>query len=533
MDLPERILGGQFGSNAVKLLFKRVGRLERDAMLEDRGWGTVFHCRFADPSLLCDILCRDFAVRRVRETDVTSRDGAIRQIDTLLSLPPHPHVAPLLVAFSPRFDRPPDRAGKRGLYLVFERYPATLADRNAFKKLPSDAQFRVILDILSGLCHLHDHGVAHGNLRRGSIALDESGHSLLLDYGLAPLRGSRASKSDDRRTLMSLLGQLVGSLPPISGEWRTALEAFDWFAGPDGQSWLERSGMWVPAQVVRPVPSRHLLVAHLAHTADVQKTKIDELNKMLDGAENEVEIMRRGTVVILGYDGTQQPPDWSRLTESVRSLKEDLDKRQVRLAELQNEPQKRLQRMEIDLFLAHARAIGFPIGFDGPRPAGIASALRDTPIDRNRPAGLLWGLRNTPIALDRADGDNETIFTCPGHHNMEERNRAPDGFPEAWREWMGDYLAKREKHGNWMIWITGYAIGHPARDVEWTVGLEQPGEQGTALHQSGRWHMYSLNPGRPASAVFVTGEGDPDNGPYLVNFDTFEVFGYLYLVPEG
>jgi hypothetical protein len=43
--------------------------------------------------------------------------------------------------------------------------------------------------------------------------------------------------------------------------------------------------------------------------------------------------------------------------------------------------------------------------------------------------------------------------------------------------------------------------------------------------------LCSLNVGRPAEIVFVKAEGDPDNGPYTVDIDTFELFGYLYLVP--
>lgn len=97
---------------------------------------------------------------------------------------------------------------------------------------------------------------------------------------------------------------------------------------------------------------------------------------------------------------------------------------------------------------------------------------------------------------------------------------------------MSDYMARPEKHGNWMIWITGYAIGHPDRDVRWSVGPEPPGDQGTQFHESEDWQLYSLNVGRPTDAVFVTGEGDPEYGPYIVDIDTFEVFGYLYLVPE-
>jgi hypothetical protein len=158
--------------------------------------------------------------------------------------------------------------------------------------------------------------------------------------------------------------------------------------------------------------------------------------------------------------------------------------------------------------------IGFSIGLDG-----------------DRPNGLLWALRNTPIALDRAEGLNETIFTCPGDHNIAGRVGAADRFPEGWRDWMRDYMAKSEKHGKWMIWMTGYTIGHLTRDVKQTVGPELPGEQGTDFHESKPWHLCSLNVERPAEIVFVKAEGDPDNGPYIVDIDTFELFGYLYLVP--
>jgi hypothetical protein len=68
-------------------------------------------------------------------------------------------------------------------------------------------------------------------------------------------------------------------------------------------------------------------------------------------------------------------------------------------------------------------------------------------------------------------------------------------------------------------------------DVKYTVGPELPGEQGTDFHESKPWHLRSLNVGRPAEIVFVKAEGDPDNGPCIVDIDIFELFGYLYLVP--
>jgi serine/threonine protein kinase len=167
-----------------------------------------------------------------------SRDAAIRQIDTLLSLPPHPYVTPLLVAFSPRPYWPRETAGKLSLYLAFERYPATLTDLTLFKKLPLDVKFNVIAGILSGLSSLNDNGLQHGHLRPGSMAFGAFGHPLLLDYGLAPLHRCRVSESDDLAAFMGLLGQLLGSQAAISGKWSTTLEAFGWFAVPEGRSWL-------------------------------------------------------------------------------------------------------------------------------------------------------------------------------------------------------------------------------------------------------------------------------------------------------
>jgi hypothetical protein len=138
--------------------------------------------------------------------------------------------------------------------------------------LPVDVKFNVILGILSGLCPLNDNGLQHGHLRPGSIPLGAFGHPLLLGYGLAPLRRCRVSESDDFAAFMGLLGQLVGSQPAISGKWSTALEAFGWFAGPEGRSWLARTGMGMPALVARQVPSRQVpsrqvLVEHLMHIA--------------------------------------------------------------------------------------------------------------------------------------------------------------------------------------------------------------------------------------------------------------------------
>ncbi len=110
-------------------------------------------------------------------------ERVIREVTLHASLPPHPHVVPLLDFFEDGF----------AVYLVLARArggDVFTAARAAGGRLQLTVARVLMAQLLRALAHLHAHGVVHRDLKLSNLLLGAAGGPLLLcDFGLAARAG--------------------------------------------------------------------------------------------------------------------------------------------------------------------------------------------------------------------------------------------------------------------------------------------------------------------------------------------------------
>ncbi|KAF9780779.1 kinase-like domain-containing protein [Thelephora terrestris] len=88
-------------------------------------------------------------------------------------LPRHPNVLPLLGA---------DVTGSR--LAMVSQWMANGEIRDFITAHPNANRFKLLADVARGLVHLHNHGVAHGDLRGRNVLVDGNGRARLIDFVL-------------------------------------------------------------------------------------------------------------------------------------------------------------------------------------------------------------------------------------------------------------------------------------------------------------------------------------------------------------
>ncbi|KXN92514.1 Serine/threonine-protein kinase HT1 [Leucoagaricus sp. SymC.cos] len=65
--------------------------------------------------------------------------------------------------------------------------------RDYASRLPQKSRLPLILDVVNGLCYLHDLGVVHGDLKGENVLISNEGHGLITDFGTSHINTTTAA----------------------------------------------------------------------------------------------------------------------------------------------------------------------------------------------------------------------------------------------------------------------------------------------------------------------------------------------------
>lgn len=106
-----------------------------------------------------------------------SRSYFFREADILELLPTHPNVRKCFAAVVSRSDVP---------YLLLEYVDGkSISDPQIKKEFPLPLKYKIGSGIMSGIHHLHSHGILHGDIHASNFLVDENNDVRLIDLGMA------------------------------------------------------------------------------------------------------------------------------------------------------------------------------------------------------------------------------------------------------------------------------------------------------------------------------------------------------------
>ncbi|UCF34759.1 MAG: protein kinase [Phycisphaerales bacterium] len=85
------------------------------------------------------------------------------------------------------------------------------------REISVEEMLRLFQKVCEAITHAHQRGVIHRDLKPSNILVDERGEPHVVDFGLAKVGGAEAV-GDSRPMLVSITGQVVGTLPYMSPE---------------------------------------------------------------------------------------------------------------------------------------------------------------------------------------------------------------------------------------------------------------------------------------------------------------------------
>jgi serine/threonine protein kinase len=188
----------------------RLGPYRLEEVLGEGGVGIVFRAVREDDGAVVALK----VLREELSADETYRQRFARE-GRIASGLSHAHLVPVV-----------DAGEADGRPYLATRYVegATLADLLDEGPLPVPATLRVVSELALAVDALHREGLVHRDLKPSNVLLDESGRSLLTDFGLA--KGEAA-------TVLTKPGHVVGTLhylPPEVIEGSSAGPAADIYA---------------------------------------------------------------------------------------------------------------------------------------------------------------------------------------------------------------------------------------------------------------------------------------------------------------
>ena len=77
------------------------------------------------------------------------------------------------------------RTAEGQCYVVSKYIPGGSLDRNTKERRPFDETARLVIKIAEALHHAHQRGLVHRDIKPANILIDEAGHPLVADFGLA------------------------------------------------------------------------------------------------------------------------------------------------------------------------------------------------------------------------------------------------------------------------------------------------------------------------------------------------------------
>jgi serine/threonine protein kinase len=173
----------------------RFGQYELLDLIGEGGMGRVWRARGPDGTIVAlKIVKEELAGDAVFRKRFAREARAGSHVD-------HPRVAPLL-----------EVGEVDGIPFLAQPYVSggSLDDRlKRDGRLPPEAAVRVIRQIAAGLDALHAAGFVHRDLKPANVLLDDEGHAVLTDFGLA---------KEQQASVLTKVGQAVGSMDYMAPE---------------------------------------------------------------------------------------------------------------------------------------------------------------------------------------------------------------------------------------------------------------------------------------------------------------------------
>jgi len=184
-----------------------IGRYRIVRLLGEGGMGTVYEAEQEDP--------RRVVALKVIKLGLATPDRLrrFRQESQALARLQHPGIAQIYesntadTGFGPQ----PFFAMEFIRGLPLKQY-AEVHQLNTRQKLT------LMVKICEAVQHAHQRGLIHRDLKPGNILVDETGQPKILDFGVARVTEADAQEGDSQPTMLTGLGQLVGTLAYMSPE---------------------------------------------------------------------------------------------------------------------------------------------------------------------------------------------------------------------------------------------------------------------------------------------------------------------------
>jgi len=182
----------------------------------------------------------------------------------------------------------------RKVNLLIEYVPGKTLDNQ--QTLDMKKLLAVLVQVASGMVHMHRRGVFHADLKPNNIILSRTGQAKIIDYGLAWIRGEpkgRVQGTPEYMAPETITGNIVNEKTDIFNFGATMYRLVTWRHPPSlmPQPGTVRLNAKAYAQMLKPVaecnpqappPLCELIHQCLSFTADQRPGRMSEIQGILD-----------------------------------------------------------------------------------------------------------------------------------------------------------------------------------------------------------------------------------------------------------